>query len=97
MDGIDNSLTSIYTTYKIKDNLSAFVRMDDIDQNTDDIVVSEEKTLVGLIWTPTKGLDIALNKSDWTKGDTMNCGDGSDEACGETSDGTTKLNFQFKF
>ena len=70
---------------------------DDIDENTDDVAVTEEKTLVGLIWTPTKGLDVALNKSDWTKGDTMNCGAGSDETCGETSDDNTKINFQFKF
>jgi len=97
VDGVDNSLASMYATYKIKDNLSVFLRMDDIDENTDDVAVSEEKTLVGLIWTPTKGLDIALNKSDWTKGDPMNCGDNNDEACDETSDGTTKLNFQFKF
>lgn len=96
IDGAENQLTSIYATYKIKDNLSAFLRIDDIDENTDDVAVTEEKTLVGLIWTPTKGLDVALNKSDWTKGDTMNCGVGS-ETCGETSDDNTKINFQFKF
>ena len=95
--GVDNALASMYATYKIKDNLSAFLRMDDIDKNRDAVPVSEEKTLLGLIWTPTKGLDIALNTSDWTKGDTMNCGNAGNGACGETSDSTTKLNFQFKF
>ena len=34
-NGAENALTSIYATYKVNNNLSALVRMDDIDSNSD--------------------------------------------------------------
>ena len=85
-DGITNDLTSIYANYKINDSLSAFVRMDDVERNNDGN--SEEETMVGLIWTPTKGLDISPNITI------------TDEETGLAADDpieTCKLNFQFKF
>ena len=81
VNGVDNALTSIYATYKIKDNLSAVLRMDNIDANKNDL--EEEVLMAGVIWTPTSGLDICLNRNSVTI-------DNND------SD-TTKLNFQFKF
>tara|TARA_B100001540_G_scaffold312609_1_gene334031 strand:- start:289 stop:1206 length:918 start_codon:yes stop_codon:yes gene_type:complete len=80
-NGTENALTSIYATYKVNNNLSAVVRMDDIDSNSDGD--AEEVTMAGLIWTPTKGLDICLNRTSVTVND--------------DADDTTKLNFQFKF
>ena len=80
-NGTENALTSIYATYKVNNNLSAVVRMDDFDSNSD--VDAEEVTMAGLIWTPTKGLDICLNRTSVTVND--------------DADDTTKLNFQFKF
>ena len=85
-DGITNDLTSIYVNYKVNDSLSAFVRMDDVERNNDGN--SEEETMVGLIWTPTKGLDISPNITI------------TDEETGLAADDpieTCKLNFQFKF
>ena len=81
VNGVDNALTSMYATYKIKDNLSAILRMDNIDANKNDL--EEEVLMAGVIWTPTSGLDICLNRNSVTI-------DNND------SD-TTKLNFQFKF
>ena len=81
VNGVDNALTSMYATYKIKDNLSAILRMDNIDAKTNDL--EEEVLMAGVIWTPTSGLDICLNRNSVTI-------DNND------SD-TTKLNFQFKF
>ena len=81
VNGVDNALTSMYATYKIKDNLSAVLRMDNIDANKNDL--EEEVLMAGVIWTPTSGLDICLNRNSVTI-------DNND------SD-TTKLNFQFKF
>ena len=81
VDGDDNALTSMYATYKVNNNLSAIVRMDEIDSNSDGN--AEEVTMAGLIWTPTKGLDICLNRTSVTVND--------------DADDTTKLNFQFKF
>ena len=81
VNGVDNALTSMYATYKIKDNLSAVLRMDNIDANKNDL--EEEVLMAGVIWTPTSGLDICLNRNSATI-------DNND------SD-TTKLNFQFKF
>ena len=80
-NGTENALTSIYATYKVNNNLSALVRMDDIDSNSSGN--AEEVTMAGLIWTPTKGLDICLNRTSVTVND--------------DADDTTKLNFQFKF
>ena len=80
-NGTENALTSIYATYKVNNNLSALVRMDDIDSNSSGN--AEEVTMAGLIWTPTKGLDICLNRTSVAVND-------------DTND-TTKLNFQFKF
>ena len=81
VNGVDNALTSMYATYKIKDNLSAVLRMDNIDENKNNL--EEEVLMAGVIWTPTSGLDICLNRNSVTI-------DNND------SD-TTKLNFQFKF
>ncbi len=80
-NGTENALTSIYATYKVNNNLSAVIRMDDVDANTDGN--PEEVTMAGLIWTPTKGLDICLNRTS--------------VAVNDDTDDTTKLNFQFKF
>ena len=80
-NGTENALTSIYATYKVNNNLSALVRMDDIDSNNSGN--PEEVTMAGLIWTPTKGLDICLNRTSVTVND--------------DTDNATKLNFQFKF
>ena len=80
-NGTENALTSIYATYKVNNNLSALVRMDDIDSNSSGD--AEEVTMAGLIWTPTKGLDICLNRTS--------------VAVNDDTDDTTKLNFQFKF
>ena len=92
-NGNPNELTSIYANYKINDNLSAFVRMDDVGKNNPTLSYQdgqeEQETMVGLIWTPTKGLDICANS---TRQDL----DGGSGGVGTTDD-TTKLNFQFKF
>ena len=80
-DGITNDLTSIYANYKINDSLSAFVRMDDVERNNDGN--AEEETMAGLIWTPTKGLDICVNSTSQT--------------INNVTEDTAKLNFQFKF
>ncbi len=82
-NGTENTLTSIYATYKVNNNLSAVIRMDDVDANTDADGNPEEVTMAGLIWTPTKGLDICLNRTS--------------VAVNDDTDDTTKLNFQFKF
>lgn len=80
-NGVENSLSSMYLNYNIKDNISAFVRMDDGEKNKDGN--SEERTLVGLIWTPTTGLDICVNSSSVIEND--------------VTEDSMKLNFQFKF
>ena len=80
-DGITNDLTSIYANYKINDSLSAFARMDDVERNNDGN--AEEETMAGLIWTPTKGLDICVNSTSQT--------------INNVTEDTAKLNFQFKF
>ena len=80
-NGTENALTSIYATYKVNNNLSAVIRMDDVDANTDADGNPEEVTMAGLIWTPTKGLDICLNRTS--------------VAVNDDTDDTTKLNFQF--
>ena len=80
-DGITNDLTSIYVNYKVNDSLSAFVRMDDVERNNDGN--AEEETMAGLIWTPTKGLDICVNSTSQT--------------INNVTEDTAKLNFQFKF
>ena len=81
VDGVDNALSSMYATYKIKDNLSAVLRMDNIDANKDEL--EEEILMAGVIWTPTSGLDICLNRNSVTTDN--------------VDSDTTKLNFQFKF
>ena len=80
-NGLENSLSSMYLNYNIKDNISAFVRLDDGEENKDGN--SEERTLVGLIWTPANGLDICVNSSSVTEND--------------VTEDSMKLNFQFKF
>ena len=80
-NGLENSLSSMYLNYNIKDNISAFVRLDDGEENKDGN--SEERTLVGLIWTPANGLDICVNSSSVTEND--------------ATEDSMKLNFQFKF
>mgnify|MGYP001183165314 FL=1 len=74
-------LSSIYLNYNLKDNISVFLRLDDGDENKDGN--SEKRTLAGLIWMPTDGLDICINSSSVTDND--------------VTEDTMKLNFQFKF
>ena len=56
-----DDLISIYANYDINDELTAFVRMDSFDEDTDAIGGETDVTMLGFIWTPTKGLDICPN------------------------------------
>ena len=56
-----DDLISIYANYDISDDLTAFVRMDSFDEDTDAIGGETDVTMLGFIWTPTKGLDICPN------------------------------------
>ena len=81
-DGVENSLSSVYLNYNLMDNLSAFVRVDDGEENKSGL--GEERTLVGMIWSPVQGLDISLNQINYDLSD-------------GTSDDALKFTFQFKF
>ena len=75
-------MSSVYLNYNLMDNLSAFVRVDDGEENKSGL--GEERTLVGMIWSPVQGLDISLNQINYDLSD-------------GTSDDALKFTFQFKF
>jgi len=56
-----DDLISIYANYDIADELTAFVRMDSFDEGTDTVGGETDVKMLGVIWTPTKGLDICPN------------------------------------
>ena len=56
-----DDLISIYANYDINDELTAFVRMDSFDEGTDTVGGETDVKMLGVIWTPTKGLDICPN------------------------------------
>ena len=74
-------LSSIYANHRFNDKLSAFVRLDNINRNSDGH--EEDVTIMGLVLSPTKGLNIAPNIY-------------TTDINGITEE-TFKLNFQFKF
>ena len=56
-----DDLISIYANYDISDELTAFVRMDSFDEDTDTVGGETDVQMLGVIWSPTKGLDICPN------------------------------------
>ena len=56
-----DDLISIYANYDINDELTAFVRVDSFDEDTDTIGGETDVQMLGVIWSPTKGLDICPN------------------------------------
>ena len=56
-----DDLISIYANYDINDELTAFVRMDSFDEDTDTVGGETDVQMLGVIWSPTKGLDICPN------------------------------------
>jgi len=66
-----DDLTSIYANYTINNKLTAFVRMDNLDIDTDTIGNKTDVKMVGIIWTPTKGLDICPNMISTNDEDTF--------------------------
>jgi hypothetical protein len=55
--------TSIYANYDVNDDWDIFVRHDITDLYNDDLgkIVSDDLTIVGGVWNPTKGLYISPN------------------------------------
>ena len=91
------SLSSVYLTYAINDNLSVIARTDDRNPNDDSSVVTDDASteIFGLIWTPVKGLSICPNITKTVKWDDWD----NNVATSETDDSISDvaLNFQFKF
>jgi len=84
---ISSKLISAYINYDINANLYAFIRQDNIDYDTDSNTDEEqETTIAGIVWQPTKGIDICPNI---TKVVCDNCVDETDDVF--------SVNFQFKF
>ena len=58
---INGSLTSLYLNYEINDNSTVFIRLDNLDPDTDTDNNETDTMMAGFIWSPTKGLKICPN------------------------------------
>ena len=88
------SLSSVYLTYAINDNLSVIARTDDRNPNDDSSVVTDDASteIFGLIWTPVEGLSVCPNVTKTTRWSPFN-----PNSVGDDSVSDVALNFQFKF
>ena len=60
-EDVSSKLTSIYANYIIRNNLSAFARIDSSDPSTKTDKDETNTTIVGFIWSPINGLTISPN------------------------------------
>ena len=88
------SLSSVYLTYAINDNLSVIARTDDRNPDDDSTVVTDDASteIFGLIWTPVEGLSVCPNVTKTTLWSPFN-----PNSVGDDSVSDVALNFQFKF
>tara|TARA_B100000900_G_scaffold35177_3_gene26487 strand:+ start:7045 stop:7977 length:933 start_codon:yes stop_codon:yes gene_type:complete len=81
---ISNQVTSIYFNYNINDDFSAFLRQDARDLNVDLDGDDDSAMMLGVIWSPTKGLSICPNITQ-------------DKDANNVSEDSFAIDFQFKF
>jgi len=86
------SLSSVYLTYAINDNLSVIARTDDRQPNDLDVTDDSSTDIFGLIWTPVKDLSICPNVTKTTRWSPYNLNSVGDDSVSDVA-----LNFQFKF
>ena len=81
---ISNQVTSIYFNYNINDDFSAFLRQDARDLNVDLDGDDDSTMMLGVIWSPAKGLSICPNITQ-------------DTDANNVSEDSFAIDFQFKF
>ena len=88
------SLSSIYLTYVINDNLSVIARSDNRDPNDDSSVHLDDAStdIIGFIWSPVKNLSICPNITKTTAWDEWDANVTSKDSVSDVA-----LNLQFKF
>ena len=91
-EDVSSKLTSIYANYIIRNNLSAFARIDSSDPSTKTDKDETNTTIVGFIWSPINGLTISPNIQIV---DSYILND-NDKIVSNSED-TFSVNFQFKF